>query len=70
MPFRPIVKAPKVHIRPTGKAPKAPKKEPMNPNKFAGLMRCGVLTVNEVREYHGLSPIVGGDSKIFNGKMN
>ncbi|MEC1663339.1 hypothetical protein [Bacillus halotolerans] len=56
--------------RPTVKAPKVPKKEPMNPNEFAGLMQKGMLTINEVRGYHGLSSIDGGDSVLFNGRNN
>ncbi|MDE5156305.1 hypothetical protein PWO45_20350 [Bacillus amyloliquefaciens] len=54
--------------RPTVKAPKVPKKEPVNPNEFASLMQKGVLTINEVRGYHGLSSINGGDSVLFNGR--
>ncbi|WP_395096836.1 hypothetical protein ACFW98_03560 [Bacillus amyloliquefaciens] len=54
--------------RPTVKAPKVPKKEPVNPNEIVDLMQRGVLTVNEVRKYHGLSSIDGGDSVLFNGR--
>ncbi|XYR61391.1 hypothetical protein ACS4RT_05875 [Bacillus amyloliquefaciens] len=54
----------------TVKAPKVPKKEPVNQSEVVNLMQRGLLTVNEVRGYHGLSSIDGGDSVLFNGRNN